>query len=223
MVCEADSDRVIYSSVSSALTQNQEILFIHAHNKQTVHIVLGLLTQANIPCCAIIDIDILNGKDDLDKVLHSLSNSSLDEESLAVVDKLSESIGNIGEEEALNSVIENVSEFLGQLKNGEHTFNGARGALNRLRKDATKWGALKSQGISVLDGDIRPDVESLLKTLKGLGVFVVPVGELEGWIDLGDKKKNKWIVPALEHLANKGAPDNLVGFIEDVMKYINDL
>ncbi len=223
VVCEADSDRVFYNTVANNQLSNQEILFIHAHNKQTVHIVLGLLSQANIPCCTIVDVDILNGKEDLNKILTSLGSSELEQKSLNILASLSGSIGNIDDDEAIQTITTSVKEFLSQLQNGEHTFNGARGALNRLRKDATKWGALKSSGTSVLDSELRTKVETLIEKLKSKGVFVVPVGELEGWIDLGEKKKNKWIVPALEHLSENGIPVELNTFVQNTVSYLNDL
>ncbi|WP_279462505.1 hypothetical protein [Aeromonas dhakensis] len=59
--------------------------------------------------------------------------------------------------------------------------------------------------------------------LANLGLFVVPVGELEGWIDLGDVKKNKWIVPALESLSENGAPKELEDFVASVVSRVNVL
>src|SRR5438045_5868235 len=39
---------------------------------------------------------------------------------------------------------------------------------------------------------------TLLMDLKALGIFLVPVGELEGWITVGTRQKKKWIRPRSE-------------------------
>lgn len=74
VVCEADADRAIYQSVASVeLSSNQEVLFIHSHNKQTLKDVADILIGINIPVALIADIDILNSKDDLSKIIDTLN------------------------------------------------------------------------------------------------------------------------------------------------------
>lgn len=98
-----------------------------------------------------------------------------------------------------------------------------RGALNRIRKEVSKWAKVKSKGVSAINEELRPQVEQLINELQEIGIFVVPVGELEGWINVGTRKKNKWIVPALEFLQNETTPEDLVSFVRTVKdKLIND-
>ena len=62
VICEADADRSIYQSVASVCHQsNGEILFIHAHNKQTLALVAEALRKASIPCAVVADLDIIHG------------------------------------------------------------------------------------------------------------------------------------------------------------------
>ncbi|WP_434466675.1 ATP-dependent nuclease [Aeromonas dhakensis] len=223
VVCEADSDRIFYSSVSNISSSTQEVLFIHAHNKQTVHQVLTLLKSANIPSCCILDIDILNSKSDLNDVLCSLGAASLTKEQENLLSELAKNIEAGDEAIALKELTSSIEEFLHQLNKDEHDFSGARGAINRIRKDTSKWSSIKSSGTSILEGELKIEIESFLAQLANLGLFVVPVGELEGWIDLGDVKKNKWIVPALESLSENGAPKELEDFVASVVSRVNVL
>lgn len=222
-VCEADSDRVLYSTVATNELSTQEVLFIHAHNKQTVHMVLDLLTKANIPCCGIVDIDILNSKDELNRVLTSLMQSVLNQEQEKLLEDLMIEVERTSDSDALKSIADSIELFLSQLHSGEHTFSGARGAINRIRKDASKWSNIKSSGTNILTEDMRINIDKLISVLSKIGVFVVPVGELEGWIDLGDVKKNKWIVPALEYIDEHGAPEPLKFFVNNVIEHLNGL
>lgn len=223
VVCEADSDRIFYSTVANDDLSTHEILFIHAHNKQTIHIVLELLSKANVPCCGIVDIDILNGKDDINRILSSLGKSHINSDQQAIIDNLAAEIKSGSDLGALESIRQSIEEFLKQLNEDEHNFSGARGAINRIRKDASKWSTVKTDGIRVLSGELKTNIEKLLSDLSNEGVFVVPVGELEGWINLGDVKKNRWIVPALEYLAKKGSPEPLKNFIGKVVDHLNGL
>lgn len=63
VVCEADADRAVYQSVASIeCNSNQEILFIHSHNKQTHKDVAKLLYDAKIPVALIADMISLMGR-----------------------------------------------------------------------------------------------------------------------------------------------------------------
>ena len=68
-----------------------------------------------------------------------------------------------------------------------------------------------------MDNSIKNDAKKLLKDLKGYGIFIIPVGELESWIKLG-LKKNKWIVPALTEIDEGKCPTNLKDFSKEVIE-----
>tara|TARA_Y100000296_G_scaffold37588_1_gene43495 strand:- start:5215 stop:5904 length:690 start_codon:yes stop_codon:yes gene_type:complete len=223
VVCEADSDRIIYSTVANVDLSTQEVLFIHAHNKQTVHLVLELLSKANVPCCGIVDIDVLNGTDDLNRILTALGKDHVNSDQQDTIKDLAAEIESGSDLAALTSIKQAIEEFLNQLNENAHTFSGARGAINRIKKDSSKWSTVKTGGIQVLDDALEARVNKLILELSECGVFVVPVGELEGWIDLGEVKKNKWIVPALEYLAKNGSPQPLKKFIGSVVDHLNGL
>ena len=68
-----------------------------------------------------------------------------------------------------------------------------------------------------MNNSIKDDAKKLLEDLKGDGIFIVPVGELESWIKLG-LKKNKWIVPAITEIDKGKCPTNLKDFSKEVIK-----
>lgn len=108
-----------------------------------------------------------------------------------------------------------------QLVYHKHTLDGAKGALQRIAKGITSWSEIKSKGIEGFDAKIREKVLLLINDLKQYGVFIVPVGELEGWLNVGTKKKNKWIVPALEKVHNNQASPELIKFVGEILAYFN--
>nr|WP_298416256.1 AAA family ATPase [uncultured Halomonas sp.] len=219
VVCEADSDRIIYSSVATHVHDNQELLFIHAHNKQTIKDVVALLKQATIPVAAIVDIDLLNSDADLKHLLRAFGHDAENAESLRLRAEVAHSVEERPDEEILASTREAVTEFLAQLERGEHTLSGAKGALGRIRSESSKWSTLKAAGLASLDATARASAEKVISNCKASGLFIVPKGELEGWMDLG-VRKNRWVIPALERITGGNCPGDLAAFVNEVTNYV---
>ena len=222
VVCEADADRAIYQAVASIYhNSNREILFIHAHNKQTLALVANILRNTGTPVAVIADIDILRPGKDLEDVYLELTGDELDQNLRDRQKELNEFIDVRPENEVLQELKQNVEVFLKQLQDGAHNLDGAKGALSRIKSDTSKWSIIKREGVSFLEGKQAENANILISELWKKGVFVVPVGELEGWIDLGTHKKNKWIIPALETIYQHKATNKIVDFVGNVLKFFN--
>lgn len=222
VVCEADSDRTIYQTVGLRAFGNQTTLFIHAQSKQTVKDVVALLRDATIPVCAVVDIDILNSRHELQNLLLALAPSRQFVSLLELRDKIGTQIEGKPENDILNNLQGSISEFLEQLKNGQHTLSGARSAIRRIDSTISKWSEVKKQGLDAL-GSLRADAEAILQEAKQVNLFIVPVGELESWIDLGTRQKKKWIVLALDYLFSGKCPPSLRGFLEEILASLGEL
>jgi len=216
VVCESDTDRIIYNSVAVHEHGKQEILFIHAHNKQTIKDVVKLLKDASIPTVAIIDIDILNSEADLSNAISAFKSDFNKEELLSLRAELAIHIEKTSEENIILELKQNVAELLGQLNNNEHSLSGAKGALNRIRSESTKWSRIKKDGVSSLEKEFRTKVQKIIEVSLSIGLYIVPVGELEGWIKLG-VRKNRWVLPALKEIHEGRCPDDLKRFVGTVI------
>jgi uncharacterized protein YaaR (DUF327 family) len=219
VVCESDSDRIIYNSVAIHEHFNQEILFIHAHNKQTVKSVVTLLHNASIPTVAIVDIDIMNSEADLSQALQAFNSTEDMTEILTLRSEVASHIEELSEDEILAEIKSKVEEFLAQMQGSEHNLSGAKGALNRIRSEATKWSALKKGGLGSLVAPFKEHAEKIITGSSNHGLYIVPVGELEGWMNLG-VRKNRWVIPALEEINSGRCPDALKEFIGSVIKSV---
>jgi phosphoribosyl-dephospho-CoA transferase len=222
-VCEADSDRIIYQTVAIKEFGNENILVVHAHNKQTIKDVVGLLRDATIPVCAITDIDILNSSDELTKLLLALKPDKDCSGALTARQEIAKLVSKRDENEVLTEITSSVAELLDQLRANEHTLSGLRGALNRVYGESTKWSAIKKKGILAFPATQRDLVQKLVDELRSDGLFVVPVGSLEGWLELGTGRKNKWIVLALEALSHNKCGNDLREFILDVLASMDEI
>lgn len=222
IVSEADSDRTIYQTVALRCFENHTTLFIHAQSKQTVKDVVSLLRDATIPVCAVVDIDILNSKDDLSNLLHAMDPSREFVSLLELRDKVATQIEGRLENDILANLQSSISEFLDQLRNGQHTLSGARSAIRRIDSTISKWSEIKEKGLEAL-GPLRPDAEAVLQEAKQVKLFIVPVGELESWIDLGTHQKKKWIILALDHLFSGQCPAILCNFVHEMLTCLGEV
>lgn len=220
IVCEADADRIVYQTVSTLHHNNQEILFVYSHNKQTLKDVASLLIATKIPVGVISDIDILNDETDFKNLYEAVTESATPAALLTTRKEIAESIDNSSEEKALENLKENIREFYQQLDKKEHSFGGARGALNRIRKETSKWSFPKKNGIQGFSEEIKPKVYEVIEELNEKNIFILPVGELEGWMDLGTSRKNKWIVLALNEIFQKKTSKELIEFVDMILKNV---
>lgn len=220
VVCEADADRTVYQSVASLVHNNQEVLFVHSHNKQTLKDVASLLIDAKIPVVVVSDIDLLNDENDFKQLIETLSGTKISSEMLGKRDKIAEVINKLPDKEVLDALRENLKELLGQLENNEHSFDGAKGAINRVRSEITKWKSPKNNGIEGFPTEIQELVANMIIELKDINLFIVPVGELEGWMKLGTTRKNKWIILALDEIFSNNSSDPLNEFVKELINKI---
>lgn len=219
VVCESDTDRIIYNTVATHEHGKQEILFIHAHNKQTIKDVVKLLKDAAVPTVAIIDIDILNSEADLSNVISAFSSEFDQSAIISLRAELASHIEEVTEQDITEELKQNITELLEQLNNNEHSLSGARGALNRIRSESTKWSKIKKEGIDALSEEFRQKAQRIISESIGFGLYIVPVGELESWMNLG-VRKNRWALPALEEIYGGRCPENLKSFVGNI---INDI
>lgn len=220
IVCEADADRIVYQTVSTLHHNNQEILFVYSHNKQTLKDVASLLIATQIPVGVISDIDLLNDETDFKNLFRAVTQTEASPEILAIRKEIAASVDNSSEQQALDNLKINIEEFLEQLNNSEHSFGGAKGALNRIRKETSKWSFPKKKGIEGFDDQIQPKVLQLINELNQKNIFILPVGELEGWMDLETSRKNNWIVKALNEIFAKKTSGVLIEFVGMILNIV---
>ena len=102
-----------------------------------------------------------------------------------------------------------------------------RARLNEIRADANSWSKLKRSGIrsDLLDFQARTALERLIGVCAAAGLFLVPAGERESWLEPEvpySKNKTAYIMKALEHVASGKLADNapLSVFIRGVHAYL---
>jgi ABC-type cobalamin/Fe3+-siderophores transport system ATPase subunit len=218
-VCEGDPDRAIYQAVAHigpGAERGAEVLFIHTNGKDAIDAPVKLLREAGTPVCAIVDIDILNSEDVFMNIVNSLSD--LDTSELRnTLTKIASLVEATSREDLLNNLKAAVTDWQ---KVTYTDLRRARRALVAAAKGASKWDAVKKKGLDFFPGPTRSTVEEFLKGCTAHGMFVVPRGELEGWLRVGVAKGRTWNRRALEQLYSSGPPPELQEFVQKVVQYL---
>jgi len=187
IVCEGDIDRVLYEEVNDRLINEKkgadDVLFVNAIGKQTIHRIIKPLREVGIPAAAIVDLDIIKEGD-----LGALLRAAFVPEPL--------------------------------IQNWNDLKSKTNGEFKKLGKDPKKF------GISILPSEAQDVAKNLIGNIAEYGVFIVPVGEVERWLDYigATGEKTLWLVRLLELL---GSDPKSKGYIlpraDDVWDFINQI
>ncbi|HEY0025949.1 MAG TPA: ATP-binding protein [Longimicrobium sp.] len=76
IVCEADADRVYYAEINERLLAHRGggadgCVFLNAQNKQTVRRIVRPLREMGLPAAAILDLDLLKGREDFRDLMNA--------------------------------------------------------------------------------------------------------------------------------------------------------
>ena len=87
---------------------------------------------------------------------------------------------------------------------------------------------LKSGGIAALPDELGSRIQSIVTRLEAVGLFLVPVGELEGWLSAAEIKASKskkwaWANEAAVYLSNSELGEgDIWAFIERIGDYLTE-
>lgn len=220
VVCEGDPDRAIYQSVLHRYLRDEggdEVLLIHSNGKDSVKTPIEMLRCSGTPVCAIVDIDVLNSEKVLNEIVLALTGLAPVARVVELRRSIAIKVEAATEEDILKSLQASVQHWLASTHSD---LRQARKALVGSARVKSKWEVVKAKGIDHFQGGDRADVDELLKLLKSIGLFIVPCGELEGWMKLGIAKGSRWSRAALEELHGGKCPGDLRDFMLEVAKFL---
>ena len=102
-----------------------------------------------------------------------------------------------------------------------------RTRLGVIARQLSRMRRLKRPGDAPLPADLAKDVADLLRTASAIGLFLVPVGELEDWLAgygieaSREKSKSAWVNEAIGRIREKRAqPDDAWAFMREVGSFL---
>jgi hypothetical protein len=182
IICEADNDCRFYAAgIDNYLGQEvaHDLVLTHVGGKGRLAKALERVRPLHIKTAVIADIDVLNNSDavrslvqaaggDFDIIeadLETLTQTVLGENAPPSVRNLRDATKGVVNNRALDSAL--TDSEINQVKEAVRLRSG--------------WKAMKRAGIAFLQGAEYNAASNVLAYLETVGIFVVPVGELERW------------------------------------------
>ena len=230
VVLEADGDRLVYQTVWETLSAELrlDIHFCTVGGAGGIADTCKLYRTLKIPVAVIADLDIITDPGRLRKVLEAMTTpdlaSSITDRAKAVMDAIKKLPPTVEIKEIRQKLRGLVPE--GTAWQDEQDME-VRKELVRLSQQLDRMRRLKRGGVSVLPDVIAEPFRQLLTSLEEIGVFLVPVGELEEWLvdaNIRESKENKWAWAnaAALYIQSRGATSgDIWDFIRNVGRYLS--
>ncbi len=200
VICESDSDCRLYSAILSSLYDNTneiipDILFIHCGGKHRIPVVIKSLKKLNVPMKVVSDFDILNDSNPLQNIYSELGGDWQDiEKDWRIVKN---SIDKKRPELQTTELKKEIEEIFESTKEQIFPLEKIRQIQKSLKK-ASAWAYAKEVGKPFIpNGDPTQAFDRLQIKLKSIGLLVLEVGELEGFVKSIGNHGPKWVSEVL--------------------------
>lgn len=221
VLCESDADCRFYQAVTDAVHEGvgdekqPDVLFIHCGGKQRMPQIVRALHSLNVPLSVTSDFDVLNAEYPLRAIVEGIGAEWSQFEKnwkivKSAVDKTKPELLSDDVKREVTKILDSVSE-----KNlPDEKADEIRDTLRR----SSPWAVLKKSGKAGLpSGDASAAYKQLDADLRKVGLFVLPVGELERFCPTIGGHGPKWANQVLEKDL-KSDPE-----LQEARKFIRDI
>jgi hypothetical protein len=198
VVCEADSDCRFFAAVLDAViasksddSKRPDLMFTHCGGKSRLPVVVRALREVDVPVNAVADFDVLSEEEPLKSIIGALGIdwASLQKDWQIVKSAVDSKKPDLSTEEVKNEILKVLTETSTQFFPSK-----AKIHIQAILRRSSAWAHAKSVGKSfVPPGDPSRACERLLSNLRAGGLFVVEVGELEGFVRTENGHGPKWV------------------------------
>ncbi|WP_405958147.1 hypothetical protein [Streptomyces phaeochromogenes] len=225
VVCEADNDARFYEAHLDALVTgglDHDLQLTHLDGWGRFDQALTQLRALDIPSAVIGDIDVLRETSKLEKLVTAAGGDyGTIAAQVRVIQQRADQLGGTARTAA---VLDAVKPLLAAGRSGSMAVsNQEKDAISGALKGESGWEQLKRSGIRSLRGHPAADAApAVLNYLETLGVFLVPVGDLEAWYSLSTRKGTAAVISVLKkdlHLTNP--EPELTAFLTRLLTYFH--
>jgi predicted ATPase len=185
IICESDSDCRFYSAILDSLFDNTEsvspdILFIHCGGKHRLPTVISSLKKLNVSISVVADFDVLNDINPLKEIVLALDgNWARCIKDWNIVKKSVDSQRPELEVKDVKQEIENILSSTSDRILSKESIK----YIHKVLKQASAWSKAKEVGKSFIpNGDQTKAYNRLSEYFQTIKLFIVEVGELEGFV-----------------------------------------
>lgn len=229
VILEADGDRLVYQTAWETLSNelHLDVHFAAVGGTGGIADTCNLYRTLKIPVAVIADIDLVCDPGRLKRILDVMSTPEETAKLVLAARAIMERIKQIPpsvEPAQVAQQLKELSAISGEWENEADV--ELRRKLTRLTQSLDRMRQLKRKGLEGIPRDIAEPLSQLMKELMRHGVFLVPVGDLEGWLaneNIDQSKENKWAWAnaASLHIQSTGAKNGDVwDFVRSVGSYL---
>ncbi|MEZ5993099.1 MAG: AAA family ATPase [Planctomycetota bacterium] len=211
VVCESDADCRFYAAIADANNEGAgvnripDVHFAWAGGKDRIPAIVAALVKLGVPTKVVLDLDALQHDTPLEKLVELQGGSWL---------SLKDEIRRLRDELPERNIRPSASTMLADL-NGILDHKGGSPYTPELEKQVrykakipSKWSHLKRNGASEFpSGEPQKRLRRIMNSLEDLGIFLVAVGELEGFDRETGGHGPSWVTSVLEARNLKTAPE----------------
>lgn len=220
IICEDDSDCRLINSAADYITINsatpfKDTSYVPTGGKHGIPKVASVLRKIGVPIKAVFDIDFLSERDLVKNSVAAFGGNWVDVEVLW--ERVDSAVrGGI----APKSVEDIKSEIIQTLQNaGKDKL--PKGDIAALMKQGTAWNEVKKFGeIAIPKGQAQTDYKALKSALENLGIFVIPVGEIENFCPEIGSHGPKFVTKLLTDIP---LSDSRLAGLRDFVEYVHML
>ena len=181
IICEDDSDcRLINSVADHVSTQEQkqwkDTAYVPTGGKHGIPKIATVLRKIGVPVKAVFDMDFLSEKNLVESTVEAFGGQWIDiEPDWKRLDSA------VREGKTPKSILEIKNDIISLLQEADPDALPS-GDVKEALKQGKAWYAVKQFGhVAIPSGNAQGYYESVRKKLEAIGIFLVPVGELEGF------------------------------------------
>jgi hypothetical protein len=201
VLCESDSDCRFYQATLEAVLLRDgkpahDLLFTHTGGKDRLPIAITALRAINVEVQVVADFDVLAREALIKQLVEGLGGtwSEIEHDWKVVCG----AINQLGSATPMTAVRADLEQALAAITDANLTREAAK-RLRGIVKLEDGWSRAKQGGLSVLpQGEASESGKRLVAVLGAMGLYVVPVGELERWAPGVAGHGPQWTAGALE-------------------------
>ncbi|MCA9464135.1 MAG: ATP-binding protein [Nitrospira sp.] len=198
VVCEADADCRFYAAVLDAALASKsddvkrpDLMFTHCGGKSRLSVVIRALREVDVPVRAVADFDVLSEEEPLKSIAESLGIDWAETQTDWRIVKTA--VDSKKPDLNTDDVKNEICALLSSITTSNFPLNAKTG-IQTILKRSSPWAHAKLGGKAfVPSGDPSKACERLLGKLRAGGLFVVEVGELEGYARTEGGHGPKWV------------------------------
>lgn len=199
LIVEADGDRIVYQAAWESLREEFgiEVHIAAVGGTGGLADACKLYKTLEIPTAIIADLDVVTDSQKLRNMLDNLSDRETVNRICDLAHKFADKIKQLPptiSEIEVKTKLKELSARNFDWSNDDDV--DLRRELGRLGSDVRRLSKLKRGGIFELPTPLQQDLGDILNSCDAVGLFLVPVGELEGWLkdfDFESSRRRKWM------------------------------